>query len=159
MLGLRTLGVVVLSSATLILASPHHYSADAAPLYIPDVAPADIIDDSYIVVFKDDVDTQAFDSHIDFVKFADGAAPLYGSESGLRHVWNSQIIKGYAGAFSPEAIEIIRRRPEVAYVEVEQAVYAHETQEGAPWVIITSIHLLIQIIICRTLGTQPDFTA
>ena len=54
-------------------------------------------------------------------------------DSGLKHVWNSHI-RGYAGAFTEDVIDLIRGQPEVDYVERDQIVHALETQHSAPWV-------------------------
>jgi cerevisin len=105
-----------------------------APVLTPET-PA-LINDSYIVKFKRDVDTQMILSHLNFLEGAHNDDPLAGDDSGLNHVYNSPIIKGYSGSFTQQTIERIRAQPEVEYIEQEQVVYAlgHETQRNAPWV-------------------------
>lgn len=134
MFRMRSIPLAILLSAAISLASPHHFSNDVAPLYIPDVSPSKVVPNSYIVMFKDDIKTDSIDSHVELVKVVNGASPLHGTESGLKHVWNSDVAKGYSGTFSENVIEMIRRQPEVAYIELEQVVYAHEVQKQAPWV-------------------------
>ena len=58
--------------AAITYASPLHPSlAPLAPFYIPDVPPHDIINDTYIVMFQDDITPGVFSSHIQFLQFMD----------------------------------------------------------------------------------------
>lgn len=109
-------------------------SFNIAPLNVPQVAPHDLLNDSYIVMFKEGVQPSVFASHFNFLEYANEANPLQGGEDGLAHVYDSHVAKGYAGKFSKSVVEMIRRQPEVDYVEHDQMVYALETQKGAPWV-------------------------
>ncbi|KLO11075.1 hypothetical protein SCHPADRAFT_855789 [Schizopora paradoxa] len=83
-------------------------------------------------MFKDDVHPFMFEEHFSLLDGLKGQFPLEQIESGLNHVWNSHI-KGYAGKFSREVMEMIRTQPEVDYIEQDQVVYALETQKSAPW--------------------------
>jgi cerevisin len=104
-----------------------------APVLTPPT-PA-LINDSYIVMFKRNVDTQMMLSHLNFLEGAHTDDPLTGDDSGLRHVYDSSKTKGYAGSFTQQTIERIRAQPEVDYIEQDQVVhtFGHETQRNAPW--------------------------
>ncbi|EJD08081.1 uncharacterized protein FOMMEDRAFT_101509 [Fomitiporia mediterranea MF3/22] len=141
MTSLRSLAL--LSAAAVALSTPLSTSPDGAalrynrqyeiaPLHHPSVPAHRVVNDSYIVMFKDGVHPGAFDSHFSFLQQAHESDPLDGDDSGLKHVWDAHI-KGYAGSFSRDVVERIRRQPEVAYVEHDQIVHALETQKGAPW--------------------------
>lgn len=136
------------AAAAVALASPLSTSPDGpalrnnrpyyvAPLHHPGLPAHRIINDSYIVMFKEGVQPAAFSSHFNFLQNAEEDSPLMG-EGGLSHVWDAHI-KGYAGSFSRDVVERIRRQPEVAYVEHDQIVYALETQKSAPWVCIADL--------------------
>ena len=104
-----------------------------APIHIPDTEPHNLINNSYIVMFKDGVHPSAFDEHFTFLSLMHDKSPLDSIDSGLKHIWNDHI-KGYAGRFSAETIDFIRSLPEVDYIEQDQIVYAYKTQRGSPWV-------------------------
>lgn len=105
-----------------------------APVHVPNVEPHNLIKDSYMVRFKDDVHPSVFDAHFNVLDDVHREFPLLDElESGLIHVWNSHI-KGYAGKFSREVVDYIRTLPEVDYIEQDQVVYALDTQKQAPWV-------------------------
>jgi len=91
-----------------------------------------VIADSYIVVLKDDVTTEAILAHSQFVQGAASTDPFQGDDSGLKHIYDGSI-KGYAGKFTEQTLERIRTQPEVAYVEKDQLVWTQETQKNAPW--------------------------
>lgn len=112
-----------------------------------------LINDSYIVMFKRDVDTQMMLSHLNFLEGAHNDNPLAADDSGLNHVYNSPTTKGYSGSFTQQTIERIRAQPEVDYIEQDQLVYAldHQTQGNAPWV----CHALFKIplrVLCTVHG-------
>jgi cerevisin len=95
------------------------------------------INNSYIIMLKDDVSPLLMQNHFNFLLMADNEDSLLGDgvTTGLKHVYNSYI-KGYAGSFSENVIGQIRSRPEVAYVERDQIVHTTEVdvQKDAPWV-------------------------
>ena len=143
--------IALLSLAALALATPLSTSPDGAvrrssrynpypiaPLH--QAPPHRVINDSYIVMFKDGVHPAAFASHFNFLEEAHGSSPLDRAEAGLTHVWDAHI-KGYAGYFSRDVVERIRQQPEVDYVEHDQIVHALETQKSAPWVNSISLSL------------------
>lgn len=114
--------------ARLVVASP---SLGVAPLHVPDSDA--LVDNQYIVVLKDETPADAFNAHVNFVDFASQSSPLWG-ESGLNHVWDGGLLKGYSGRFSEDVLDMIRRRPEVDFVEQSQIVRVSEKQEPSPWV-------------------------
>lgn len=133
----------LLSFALLVLetslASPVKHESPIAPLHVPDVETRHLLNDSYIVMFKDDIPPSVFAMHLSFVGFAVAAHPLLASDirdvdSGLEHVYDSVVAKGYAGRFSPGVLEMIRGRPEVKFVEQDVRTCANDVQNGAPWV-------------------------
>ena len=142
-----------ISLAAVALATPLSTSPDGAvyrndrpfpiaPLHHPGVPAHRVINDSYIIMFKDGVHPAVFENHFNFLEEAHGDSPLDRIEGGLTHVWDAHI-KGYAGYFSRDTIERIRRQPEVEYVEHDQMVYALETQKSAPWVCCLYFSVLI----------------
>lgn len=150
------LALFAAASLTSSVASPYTYnshphpetSPTLAPLYIPrTTAPQDRLNDSYIVVFHSSVPPTAFESHLTFVAHAHAEHPLLGEDSedgggggggggGIAHVYDSVVTKGYAGRFSRDVLEMVRRRPEVKYVEQDQVVRpdAVDVQQNPPWV-------------------------
>lgn len=145
---MATRSLVLLAAAALSLASPLSTSHDGpgirsarphpiAPLNHPGVAPHRLVNDSYIVMFKDGVHPASFDNHFNFLSQAHESDPLDHEDAGLTHVWDAHI-KGYAGRFSRDVVELIRRQPEVDYVEHDQIVHTLETQKQAPWVSVFS---------------------
>ncbi|KAF9222479.1 hypothetical protein BS17DRAFT_802996 [Gyrodon lividus] len=97
------------------------------------------INNSYIVVLKDDVSASLMQNHLHFLQTAHHSDSFLGNgvATGLRHVYDTHI-KGYAGEFTEGVLEQIRRMPEVDYVERDQIVRTMEIetakiQKGAPW--------------------------
>ena len=128
--------------------------APLAPFYIPDAPPHDIINDTYIVMFQDDITPGVFSSHIQFLHFMDELNPVQTQDeeesSGVNHIYDSIVAKGYSGKFSEEVVNMIRMRPEVKYVEQDSEIhldivrndeeeeelqsYGYDVQKQAPWV-------------------------
>ncbi|KAG8751838.1 serine protease [Serendipita sp. 396] len=105
----------------------------------PVVAPSTphLINNSYIIMLRPDVDSQAMLMHFDFLESAHAEDPLDAEgEGGIKHVYDGPRSKGYAGSFSDKTVERIRAQPEVDYIEMDQVVWASsmDTQKGAPWV-------------------------
>ena len=150
---MATKSLVLLTAAAFTLASPLSTSHDvpvirggprAQPIAIlnrPGVVPHQIINDSYIVMFKDGVHPASFDNHFNFLSQAHEADPLDHEDAGLTHIWDAHI-KGYAGRFSRDVVELIRRQPEVDYIEHDQIVHTLETQKTAPWVCVPPLYLI-----------------
>ncbi|GBB88845.1 hypothetical protein RclHR1_15460005 [Rhizophagus clarus] len=122
-------------------AAPYHssYSENVAPLVSSDSA--QIIPDSYIIVFKKHVDEVKIKYHHNCVhdyvseeKRSLSKRGLLGDFiSGIKHTFDFDSFQGYAGKFSKEVLDKIRRSDEVAYIERDQVVYATELQKNAPW--------------------------
>ncbi|KIY70711.1 hypothetical protein CYLTODRAFT_370605 [Cylindrobasidium torrendii FP15055 ss-10] len=103
------------------------------------------LNDSYIVVLKNELSPSLKDNHFNFLQLAHSESPLLGGVTGgLRHVYES--INGYAGQFSESTIERLRELPEVEYIERDQIVRTTEfavhdvstmeettVQKRAPW--------------------------
>lgn len=106
-------------------------SGHIAPLTTPDPSSA-VVKDGYIVVLKDGVETQQLFAHVDDV-LSHGDS-LVEADGGLKHVYNLDGFKGYAGSFEQDTLDILRTQPEVAYIEKDTIVHALKTQIGAPWV-------------------------
>lgn len=87
-------------------------------------------------MLRDDVPPSAFSSHLRFLNLVNEANPLQeeGSGVGISQVFDSIVAKGYSGKFSEDVIELIRRRPEVKYVEQNQVVRPDSVQMNPPWV-------------------------
>ncbi|KAH7883304.1 peptidase S8/S53 domain-containing protein [Phlebopus sp. FC_14] len=135
------------SLASVALASPlstNPYHAPSrphlavAPLMSSD-HPHGSINNSYIVMFKDNVPPSLMHNHFNFVQMAHHSDSLLGDSiaGGISHVYDSHI-KGYAGEFTESVIEQIRRMPEIDFIERDQIVRTMEidtmdVQKGAPW--------------------------
>ena len=86
-------------------------------------------------MLKPGVDSRSLLKHVDFLQFMEaGSPPVNNSNSGVKHVYDGPNMKGYAGVFSDAAVELIRARPEVEYIEQDQMVWAstRERQRIAP---------------------------
>ena len=93
-----------------------------------------VLNNSYIVMLKDDLHNSAMDNHFNFLQGAHEEDPLLADGPvGISQVYNGHL-KGYAGRFTDAVIQRIREMPEVAYVEQDSIVYALDTQRFAPWV-------------------------
>jgi cerevisin len=97
------------------------------------------INNSYIVVLKDDVPSSSMQNHLNFLQLAHHSDSLLGDgvATGLRHIYDSHI-KGYSGEFTEGVLEQIRQMPEVDFIERDQIVRTMEfdtieNQKGAPW--------------------------
>ncbi|KAF5355170.1 hypothetical protein D9756_005697 [Leucocoprinus leucothites] len=104
-----------------------------APL-VEEHHPHGTLNNSYIIVFKDDVPLHLVQNHMNFLQDLHSEDPLVDDFSGLRHVYEGQL-NGYAGHFAPNVIDRIRASPEVSYIEKDQIVHTleHATERGAPW--------------------------
>lgn len=132
------LAVSVASVFATPLSTSPNFNVEPSPLTLaPLVAedhPHGTINNSYIVMFKDDLPTSVRDSHMNFLLSVHSNDPLLGDDfAGVTHVYDGHII-GYAGRFTENVIEQIRRLPEVKFVEKDQVVRTQDTQRSAPWV-------------------------
>ncbi|CAG8640355.1 7362_t:CDS:2 [Acaulospora morrowiae] len=122
--------------------APYHSSHEeqrVAPLYSsPD---SQVIPDSYIVVFKEQLEKKHIDCHHNKIRSLveeendklNKRGFLDKLISGIKHTYSFKNLKGYAGRFTDDVLEKIRRSDEVAWVEKDQMVYASELQRNAPW--------------------------
>jgi len=145
--------LVAVSIASSVYSTPlstsPFYNVSPSPLTLAPLLASDhphgTINNSYIVMLKDDLPGSMMENHMNFLLAAHTAHPLVGDDmAGVSHVYDGHIT-GYAGRFSEKVVEQIRRMPEVAYVEKDQIVRTQEVQRGAPWVSITALSSLRHI--------------
>ena len=93
-----------------------------------------VVNNSYIIVLKDDLHASAVDNHFNFLQAIHQEDPLIADGPvGISHVYNSYL-KGYAGRFTDAVVQRIREMPEVSFVEQDSIVHTLATQSSAPWV-------------------------
>ncbi|KAF9938838.1 serine protease [Mortierella antarctica] len=134
LLKLSTVAALVLVAASSAAAqfAPCHSEALLAPLLASDNA--EVIPDSYFVVFKNGIRAQDNSGWVQDLHQRDVSVNgLSDLDSGVRHVFDMGSFQGLAGRFSPEVLDEIRRNPDVDYIERDQMVYASDTQKSAPW--------------------------
>ncbi|KAF9256738.1 subtilisin-like serine protease [Marasmius fiardii PR-910] len=93
------------------------------------------INNSYMVVLRHDSSQSIVDNHMNFLQSDHFMTSFQREHAGVRRIYDGGHIKGYAGEFSEDAVEQLRLRPEVQYVEKDQIVKINklEKQNGAPW--------------------------
>lgn len=85
-------------------------------------------------MLKDNLPASLIENHMNFLMAAHDADPLVGDNmAGISQIYEGHI-SGYAGRFTANVLDQIRRMPEVAYVEKDQIVRTQDIQNGAPWV-------------------------
>lgn len=128
-----------------------------APFATSENAKKNLVEDSYIIVFNDDVDEALISQHLFWLDEAHAAAIsslhkrdsqhpfLMDAEdagaavaaSGLNHVYNIPTgLKGYSGRFLPETVEAIRKNSHIVkFVEHDSLVFATDfaTEKDSPW--------------------------
>ena len=82
------------------------------------------LEDSYIVVFNDDVNETEVDGE---------SEKMCGSAKVTREKTYKHALKGFSTRLSPAAIEEMRRNPKVKYIEQNQIATIVATQNGATW--------------------------
>jgi subtilisin family serine protease len=93
-------------------------------VYKANNVPADL-QDSYIVVFKDDVAEEEIDGE---------SERMCGNTSAKKERTFKHAVKGFSGRLTAAAIEEFRRNPKVKYIEQNQVVsLVATTQPGATW--------------------------
>ncbi|CZR55531.1 probable alkaline protease (oryzin) [Phialocephala subalpina] len=104
--------------------SAHH-------LKIRNIEATDVIPDSYIVVYNDDVNTTMVASHLASIS----SILSKRDENGIGATYDMDLFKGYQVTADEAAIAEIAASPEVAYIEKDAKVYASAltTQTGAPY--------------------------
>lgn len=108
---MRTFGKLIslsLAALPLLQAAPIHTAADTE----------DVIPGSYIVVMKDDLSSETFDNHRNWVSNFHSrggmASRVRGSNSGVQHTYDFGALKGYAGIFDEDTIQTIANTPDVS---------------------------------------------
>ncbi|KAG1727652.1 peptidase S8/S53 domain-containing protein [Suillus paluster] len=108
---------------------PSRPQLKVAPLIVAD-HPYGTVNNSYIVVLRDDMPQAVMQNHLNFLQMAHTSDSLLGNgfAEGLRHLYDGHV-KGYAGEFTENVIE------QVDFVEKDQIVRTMEiaTQRGSPW--------------------------
>lgn len=94
-----------------------------APVYKANNVPADL-QDSYIVVFKDDVAENEIDGE---------SEKMCGSAKAQKERTFKHAVKGFSGRLTAAAIEEFRRNPKVKYIEQNQVFSIVATQNNATW--------------------------
>lgn len=95
-----------------------------APVYKKNNVPADL-QDSYIIVFKDEVAESEIDGE---------SEKMCGSAKAQKERTFKHAVKGFSGRLTAAAIEEFRRNPKVKYIEQNQVVtLVATTQPGATW--------------------------
>ncbi|KAJ1926688.1 proteinase B [Tieghemiomyces parasiticus] len=102
---------------------------------------AEVVPDSYMVIFKRDVDADALHTHLtqlttllDMANLEAGFTDGDEDPNELAHVYRLPGLHGYAGRFQPDVLARIRGATDVVdYVEHDSIVYATDVQRRAPW--------------------------
>ncbi|KAF7782784.1 hypothetical protein Agabi119p4_2160 [Agaricus bisporus var. burnettii] len=134
--------IVSLLAVSAALASPlstahndfsYRSSLSLAPL-VDEFHPHGTVNNSYIVIFKNDVPFDLISNHMSFLHDAHAEDPLVDDFAGVQQVYDGHL-NGYAGRFTRNVVDRLRAMPEVAYIEKDQIVHTteHLTQKGAPW--------------------------
>jgi cerevisin len=119
--------------STYSVVQANHSPLTIAPLYVSD-HPHGTVNNSYIVMLKDDLPVSLMQNHINFLMAAHEADPLVDDDmAGISQIYEGHI-NGYAGRFTTNVLDQIRRMPEVAYIEKDQIVRTQDVQKAAPWV-------------------------
>jgi cerevisin len=126
-----------------------HESEYEAPMHTS--ATAETIENQYIVVFHPHADDDAIAQHHSFLETSfldtqpllsqagsqqtfDWHNPLHDLFGTVKHTYNiTNKLKGYSGTFSTAAIDLLRKDPNVAYIEQDQEVHVYEQEKNAPW--------------------------
>jgi subtilisin family serine protease len=106
------------SKKNLLLSEDH-----LAPVFKKNDVPADL-QDSYIVVFNDDVPESEIDGE---------STRMCGSAKSSKEHTYKYAVKGFSTRLTATAIEEFRRNPKVKYIEQNQEVSIVATQNGATW--------------------------
>ena len=153
---MKTVAITVVSllslaaqSAASPLAAGGHAESGLAPIHTPNnvfehdgeygVQSTDshLIKDSYIVVLKEDL-SSVLPFHLKHLDNFLAGQPIQkrslgGFLEGVAHHFTIGDLKGYAGTFSHETLEWIRRNPAVSFVERDSVVKVMDLEKGAPW--------------------------
>ncbi|KAF4631808.1 hypothetical protein G7Y89_g6315 [Cudoniella acicularis] len=110
---------------------PLVFAAPTPHLKIRNAEATDIVPDSYIVVYKNDVSAETIASHVSNVN---SLVARRGTD-GIGATYNLEKLKGYQVHADAETIATIAASPEVDYIEKDAKVYAWSlsTESGAPY--------------------------
>ncbi|KAI1306536.1 serine protease [Mortierella claussenii] len=129
------LSAVALFVASSAVALPSFQSERLAPVISS--VDADIVPDSYFVVFKNGVRAHEHSSWVSDLHKRDMTINGIWDNitSGVKHVYDMDGFQGIAGRFRPDVLEEIRKNPNVDYIERDQIVYTSDiaVQNRAPW--------------------------
>ncbi|RVD82442.1 uncharacterized protein DFL_006869 [Arthrobotrys flagrans] len=154
--------LAVATGPVLVVASPVGTTVvSRAPLLSTLSASDHEIPDSYIVVFKKGVDSEAVDAHQSWIQKTHASSlkkrsqvPLGGKPSssflntvvddvetvvgGFKHSFDiAGAFKGYSGSFDEDTLDLIRSHPDVEYVEKDSKVWINSdepsVEKGSPW--------------------------
>ncbi|KAF9172909.1 serine protease [Mortierella sp. AD011] len=133
---LLKLSAVALFMASSAVAFPSFIQSERlAPIFSP--LDADIVPDSYFVVFKSGVRASENSAWIHDLHKRDISINGIWDDfaSGVKHVYDMGSFQGVAGRFRSDVLDEIRKNPDVDYIERDQIVYTSEitTQNRAPW--------------------------
>ncbi|KAG0004892.1 serine protease [Entomortierella chlamydospora] len=133
---LLKLSAVALFMASSAVAFPSFIQSERlAPIFSP--LDADIVPDSYFVVFKSGVRASEHSAWIRDLHQRDISINGVWDDftSGVKHVYDMGSFQGVAGRFRSDVLDEIRKNPDVDYIERDQIVYTSEitTQNRAPW--------------------------
>jgi cerevisin len=149
---ISVLGLATLASYVSALYIPEKAFGDAkyeAPIHSS--ANAKTLENQYIVVFHSHADDSAIMQHHLFVQTTllaqPSASPVGSPQQPLgwhnpihdlfgmvKHTYNiTNKLKGYSGTFSSAAIEVLRKDPNVAFIERDQEMSICAQEKNAPW--------------------------
>ncbi|KAF8975528.1 serine protease, partial [Haplosporangium bisporale] len=131
---LMKLSAVALFLASSAVAFPSFgYTEKLAPIIT--AAEADVIPDSYFVVFKNGIRANDHSAWVHNLHKRDMSVNGIWDNitSGVKHVYDMGEFQGIAGRFRPDVLDEIRKNPDVDYIERDQVVYASDVQRNAPW--------------------------
>lgn len=99
---------------------------------LPTAQAKDIIADSYIVVYNTGITADVTASHVEFVN---SIIAKRDNAASIGATYKIKDFSGYQISADEATIVEIANKPEVAYIEKDQKVYASKlkTQNGAPW--------------------------
>ena len=88
----------------------------------PQFSSSQAVPDQYIVVFKSSLPNPAAE-----------ARALVAQHGGTLRFTYTAALKGFAAKLPAQALDALRRNPNVAYIEPDQTVQVNGTEIGAPW--------------------------
>lgn len=123
-------GFLLFATSSMAAAVPFHFSDDdsgyAAPLYVS--SESESVTDQYIVVLKNHIHPQRIQEHTGWVQSMTASRGqslleswLHPDSIGIRHVYDMPNLKGYAGTFGQDVLEMIRRSEDVSILEITNA--------------------------------------